>query len=180
MESSKKSKRSKNLQSAEAILLPYCSLLFPRMIYVLHSISCTSVDVYLKSTLIPQRSSITLNIHPMSNIQGILQQLRAERDQLDRAINALSPVSRSVHGARTVRVRSRGRRFSAASIAKMRAAQRARRVHERSHTSAKNGHSRARRRISPAGLARIRAAQRARWAKLRAAKKKKKVERHAK
>jgi ABC-type transporter Mla subunit MlaD len=128
-------------------------------------------DVYIKSTLISAASSINANIHAMANIESILRQLRDERDQLDRAIDALSPVSRTGDGAQTVR--SAGRRLSEASIAKMRAAQHARRARERSHThSAKNGQSRARRRISPAGLARIRAAQRARWAKVRAAKKK--------
>jgi hypothetical protein len=163
----------KDLQSAEAILPPVpLRFVFRAWIYVLHSVSYTFVGVYLRSTLIPATLSINVNIRPMSNIQGILQQLRAERDQLDRAINALSSVSRTGNGAHRVRARSAGRRFSAVSIAKMRAAQRARRVREKSRTvSAKKRESRVRR-ISPAGLARIRAAQRARWAKHRAAKKK--------
>jgi hypothetical protein len=142
----------------------------PRFLEAIATRSLLLWDIYIKSTLI-QQHSINVRIDHMTNIESILQQLRNERDQVDRAINALSPVSRKENGAQ--KVRSAGRRFSGASIAKMRAAQRARRARETGHpASAKNGHSPARRRISPAGLARIRAAQRARWAKVRAAKKK--------
>jgi hypothetical protein len=164
----------KNLQSVEAILLPHTApFLCPRIDLRPFNVSYVC-DVYIKSTPIPAAASINVNIHPMANIEGILQQLRDERDQLDRAINALSPVSHKANRAQTVRIRRRGRRLSAASIAKMRAAQHARRARESQAHSTKNGQPRARRRISPAGLARIRAAQRARWAKVRATKKKKK------
>jgi len=120
---------------------------------------------------IPPRSSVNVKIHLMANIESILQQLRDERDRLDRAINALSPVSRTGNGDQTVGKTSR--RFSAAAISKMRAAQRARRARESGQThSATNDRSRPSRRISPEGLARISAAQRARCAKVRTAQKK--------
>ena len=109
------------------------------------------------------------NFALMKNLADVLQQLREERDRLDAAIAVLAsiPDNASMGGNR-----QRGRRrFSAAAIAKMRAAQRARRVRERAgrNTTPK---ARARRRhISPEGLARIRAGQRKRWARIRAAKK---------
>jgi hypothetical protein len=110
------------------------------------------------------------------NLTRIMHNLRAERDQaqrqverLDAALTALG----SVDGTRGIS-RRRGRNVSAASRARMAAAQRARRARERGDeptTSKKQIPIRAKRRISAAGLARIRAAQRARWAKVKGHKK---------
>ena len=125
-----------------------------------------------------RRTGIPINnatISPMASndIASILQQLRDERDQLDEAINALSAMTETEIGAQTVRSPGRrgrtARRFSPESIAKMKAAQRARRAREGKVDPATNSGSR-RRRISPEGLARVRAAQRARWVKARIGK----------
>lgn len=107
----------------------------------------------------------------MANLDRVIQQLREERDRLDRAIVTLQ----SIGGNSTVRSAGRGvvrRRFSPAAIAKMRAAQRARRARERSGRRAVPRANHVRRKISPEGLARIRAGQRKRWAKVRAGTKK--------
>lgn len=93
----------------------------------------------------------------MANIEGIVQQLKEERDRIDEAIAALS----SLDGRSPTQARSN--RFSAAARIRMSMAQKARR--------AKEGKAPKRRKISAAGLARIRAAQKRRWAKARAGKK---------
>jgi len=107
----------------------------------------------------------------MANLESVIQQLREERDRLDRAIATLQ----SIGGNKTVSSVGRGtarRRFSPAAIAKMRAAQRVRRARERSGGRAASGANHVRRQISPEGLARIRAGQRKRWAKVKASAKK--------
>src|SRR5207249_1865792 len=78
---------------------------------------------------------------PMANVKEILRDLRAERDKLDAAIQALQGID---HSGRA----PNGRR----------------------HRSIKATTRRARRRMSAAGRARIAAAQRARWAKIRGKK----------
>ena len=98
----------------------------------------------------------------MANIEDIIGQLKAERDRLDKAIAALASLNGST------RPTGRGRR--AASIAKMRASQQARRARERSQKKVASG-VRRKRKISAAGRARIRAAQKKRWSKIRAGKK---------
>jgi len=119
----------------------------------------------------------------MANLESVIQQLRAERDRLDRAIAALESVGgktaprragrrTSAHTARrTVSLAAR-RRIAAAQRARwkrVRASQRS--VRKRSvGRKAGSRSSRGRRHISLAGLARIRAAQRKRWAKVRAGK----------
>lgn len=113
---------------------------------------------------------------PMANLDSVIQQLREDRDRLDAAIAALESVTDNIL-VRQANRRDGRRRFSAAAIAKMRAAQRARRARERASQQSVDGKavsraSRGRRQISPEGLARIRAAQRKRWAKVRAVKKK--------
>ena len=94
----------------------------------------------------------------MANIEGIVQQLKDERDRIDEAIAALS----SLNGKSPTRARSNW--FSAAARRRMSIAQKARRAKEQGKTTK-------RRKISAAGLARIRAAQKRRWAKARAGKK---------
>jgi hypothetical protein len=61
----------------------------------------------------------------MANIEGIVQQLRQERDRLDAAIKALTAVGSSTTSNGSVRGR-RGRRLSAAARQRIAAAQRAR------------------------------------------------------
>lgn len=93
----------------------------------------------------------------MANIEGIVQQLKEERNRIDQAIAALS----SLDGRSPTHERSN--RFSAVARKHMSMAQKARRANEGKVTK--------RRKISAAGLARIRAAQKRRWAKARAEKK---------
>jgi len=110
------------------------------------------------------------NFAPMSNLDGILQQLREERDRFDAAIASLTSISVNSGMVRTNRRVGR-RGFTAAARAKMRAAQRARRARERAGERAVPKTSARRRHLSSEGLARIRAGQRKRWARVRAAKK---------
>jgi hypothetical protein len=100
----------------------------------------------------------------MSNLDTIIRELTVERDRLNRAIEALT----SIGGSSRPQAAVRQHKFSPAALAKMRAAQRARRKRERAGSA---GPKPKKRQISAAGLARIRAAQRARWAKVRAGKK---------
>src|SRR6266496_3646313 len=98
----------------------------------------------------------------MPNFEGIIQELRQERDRLDAAINALTSLSGNT--PQTGRSSTGGKRkVSALARRRMAAAQRAR------WAKAKGTSTKPKRHISPAGLARIRAAQRARWAKVRKA-----------
>jgi hypothetical protein len=110
------------------------------------------------------------NLALMANLADIVQQLRDERDRLEAAIAALTSISVNSEMGRTTRPGGR-RRFTAAAIAKMRAAQRARRARESAGKKAIPKTSARRRHISPEGLARIRAGQRKRWARVRAGKK---------
>jgi hypothetical protein len=114
---------------------------------------------------------------PVTDIETIVQQLRAERDQLDRAIAALESMADiTAPRRRRSSARIRRRTMSLAARRRIAAAQRSRwkkfRASERSvgrkAGSRKGG---GRRQISAEGLARIRAAQRKRWAKARAEKK---------
>ncbi len=94
---------------------------------------------------------------PAMDIATILPELEAERDQLDRAITALQQVAGSSDRASRPRTR---RRISGQSLARIRAAQRARWAKVRGQT--KTG----RRTMSASARRKIAAAQRARWAKL--------------
>jgi hypothetical protein len=93
------------------------------------------------------------------NIAPILAELKAERDQLDRAITALEHVAGS--SSRTTRSRTRGR-ISAKGLARIRAAQKARWAKARGQKK---------RTMSASARRKIAAAQRARWAKLKRRKK---------
>lgn len=121
----------------------------------------------------------------MPNLDSVIQQLRAERDRLDRAIAALESMANSTaprRAARRTSARTGRRTMSLAARRRMAAAQRERwkrgrasqrSVNERSvGRKAVSRSNRKRRHLSPQGLARIRAAQRKRWAKVRAGKKK--------
>ena len=95
----------------------------------------------------------------------ILAELRAERDRIDRAIAAIEGLNstgrrRAVRAPRAIRKR---RTFSAATRARMAAAQRDRWAKAKPVQAAKPA-----RRMSRAARKRIAAAQRARWAKIKA------------
>src|SRR5713226_8154476 len=77
----------------------------------------------------PQRVTIRFLLQcPAMNIATILAELKAERDQLDRAITALEHVAGS--SSRTTRPRTR-RRISPEGLARIRAGQKARWVKAR-------------------------------------------------
>ena len=102
----------------------------------------------------------------MPNFGAIIKQLQQERDNLDRAIAALT----SLDGGHSHK--SQRRTMSAAARRRIAAAQRARWARQRSTVPSAPGAGRPKHRISPEGIARIRAAAKARWAKTKAAKKK--------
>jgi len=97
----------------------------------------------------------------------ILAELRAERDRIDRTIAAIEGLDSTGRGraGRPPRAMRKRRTFSAATRARMAAAQRAR------WAEAKPTATKRLRRMSQAARNRIAAAQRARWAKVRAQQK---------
>jgi hypothetical protein len=99
----------------------------------------------------------------MSNLSGIVEQLKKERDRVERELSGLNA---ALAAFVNVYAGSRPkRRVSAKSRAKMAAAQRAR-------WAKANGHaSKAKRTMSASARRKIAAAQRARWAKFRAKRK---------
>ena len=104
----------------------------------------------------------------MADLLNILQELRQEREQLDRAIAALEGVS--VNGLRPKGTQSTRRKMSVAARNKIAAAQRARwaKVKQQSKPTMKTQKATKVRSISSVARKRIAAAQRARWAKLKA------------
>ena len=107
----------------------------------------------------------------MTNLAGVVQQLRKERDQaaktLERLVAALAALT-GVSGKRT----GTRRRLSAAARARIAAAQRARWAKVRG-TGKQNVVSMPKKKtMSAAARKKIAAAQRARWAKVKAAQKK--------
>jgi hypothetical protein len=125
--------------------------------------------------------SVRVRIRAMPNLDSVIQQLRAERDRLDRAIAALESMADSTAprraGRRGSARRRRRRTMSPAARRRIAAAQRARWKKFRASQRSVGGKTasqktRGRRHISAEGLATIRAAQRKRWAKVRAGKKK--------
>ena len=100
------------------------------------------------------------------NIAPILAELKAERDQLDRAITALEHVTPSTNRASRPRTR---RKISAEGLVRIRAAQKARWAKVRGEKKvAPIQRAKARKHTMSASARRkIAAAQRARWAKLK-------------
>ena len=110
----------------------------------------------------------------MTNFSQLVQDLKQQRDQIDKAIAALDLLTSNSadRNSDSPVVTSRGRRRrSAAARARMAAAQRARWARMTGRTTGGNGRAGKQtptRTISAAGRRRIAAAQRARWAKLKA------------
>jgi hypothetical protein len=109
----------------------------------------------------------------MTNLAGVVQQLRKERDraartveQLDAALAALDGVSRKRTGTRS--------RLSAAARARIAAAQRARWARVRRNAGQKQNvvSMPKKKTMSAAARRKIATAQRARWARVKAARKK--------
>jgi len=104
------------------------------------------------------------------NIAPILAELKAERDQLDRAITALEYVTGSSNRGSRPRTR---RKISAEGLARIRAAQKARwaKARGRKKVAPIQGAKAGKRTMSASARRKIAAAQRARWAKLKRRKK---------
>ncbi len=109
----------------------------------------------------------------MTNLDAVLQQLRAEQaraqselDRLDQAISAIEGLSTKTTSTRLKRGRGR-RTLSADARRRIAEAQRRRWAKVKGRPGSKNP----KRVLSPAARRRIVAAQKARWAKFRAKKK---------
>jgi hypothetical protein len=102
----------------------------------------------------------------MANLSGVIKELQQERDQLNKAIAALT----SLNGAG--RQKLQRRTMSTLARERIAAAQRARWAKQKTTANNMPRTGRVKRHISAAGIARIRAAAKARWAKVRAEKKK--------
>ena len=98
------------------------------------------------------------------NVNSILTELRAERDRIDRAIVAIEGLDSTgrQRAGRPPRAMRKRRTFSAATRARMAAAQRARWAKARPTAPKRARH------MSKAARRKIAAAQRARWAKVKA------------
>jgi hypothetical protein len=108
----------------------------------------------------------------MSNLAGVLQQLRKERDQAAKTVGRLDAALAALNGGSHGRTATR-HTISAAGRARIAAAQRARWARVRRNGGQKhNVVSMPNRRMSAAARRKIAAAQRLRWAKIKAAKKK--------
>jgi hypothetical protein len=112
----------------------------------------------------------------MSNLEGVLQQIREERKQaqlrvetLDEVIRGLVGLTSIAHSANGVR---RSRTLSASARRRISLAQKARWARVRTRNVVSIASKRGKSTISAAGRKRIAAAQRARWAKVRAQQKK--------
>ncbi len=110
----------------------------------------------------------------MTNLAGVVQQLRKERDQAARTLERLDAALAALNGASGQRTRTRSK-MSAAGRARIAAAQRARWAKVRRNGAQKQNvvQMPKKKTMSAAARRKIAAAQRARWAKVRAAQKKK-------
>lgn len=106
----------------------------------------------------------------MANLQGVIQQLKQERDRLARQIEGISAAI-AAFGSAFGKGTRRGK-ISAAGRARIAAAQRARWAKVRGKAPKKNNVIKMpkRRTMSPAARKKIASAQRARWARVRAKK----------
>jgi hypothetical protein len=118
----------------------------------------------------------------MGNLSGIMQQLKKERDRVERELSGLNAAIAAfvnVYSGKSKPAQGRKRRkMSVAARRKVAAAQRARwaKVRKESQPAAvgatKAGSAPVKRTLSASARRKLAAAQRARWAKLRAAQKK--------
>ena len=102
----------------------------------------------------------------MANLAGVIEQLRKERDQAASIVKQLDAALAALGGKGTAT-----REISAAGLARISAAQRARWAKLRKQKGGKVATMSKKRTMSAAARARIAEAQRRRWAKFRAAQK---------
>jgi hypothetical protein len=107
----------------------------------------------------------------MSQLAGVVQQLKKEHDRLTRQIQGIS-AALSAFGAAYGKPTARRSKMSAAGRARIAAAQRLRWSKLKGNSVPKKdvSHTPKRRTISAAGRKRIAAAQKLRWSKVKAAK----------
>jgi hypothetical protein len=103
-----------------------------------------------------------------NQIASQVRSLEAEAKQLDQAIKVLSKLS----GPVAVKAKAAKRKMSAATIAKMRVAAKARWAKRKNKVVAAVKPAKKKRKMSAAAKAKLSAFQKARWAKIKAAKKK--------
>ena len=108
----------------------------------------------------------------MANLSGIMQQLKKERDRVERELSGLNAAIAAFVNV-YAETKPKRRQVSAKSRAKMAAAQKARYARARKESQPKaearpTTLAPAKRVMSPAARKKIAAAQRARWAKARA------------
>jgi hypothetical protein len=117
----------------------------------------------------------------MTNLAGVVQQLKKERDQAANTVKRLSAALAALNGTSNAKGRGTRSRLSAAARARIAAAQRARwakvrgqGVHKAQTAPKPKVVSMPKKKttMSPAARKKIAAAQKARWAKIRAAQKK--------
>ena len=118
----------------------------------------------------------------MANLSGIMQQLKKERDRVERELSGLNAALSAfvnVYAGKTKPTGRKRRKMSVAARKKIAAAQRARWAKARKGSlpavvgaARKTGSAPAKRTMSASARRKIAAAQRARWAKLRAGQKK--------
>jgi hypothetical protein len=116
----------------------------------------------------------------MTNLAGVVQQLKKERDQAANTVKRLDAALAALNGASSGKSTGTRNRLSAAARARIAAAQRARWAKVRgqsgqpAHTApkAKVVSMPKKKTMSAAARRKIAAAQKARWAKIRAAQKK--------
>lgn len=113
----------------------------------------------------------------MTNLPGVVQQLRKERDQAAKTIERLDAALAALNGASPRKGAATRSRLSPAARARIAAAQRARWAKSRAKVGQTAQKSNVvsmpakKKTISAAGRRRIAAAQKARWAKIKAAQK---------
>jgi hypothetical protein len=110
----------------------------------------------------------------MANLAGVVQQLKKERDSAARTVQQLDAALAALDGGSYERRTGTRRKISAAGIARIAAAQRARWAQKRKNGGHKlNVVSMPKKRtMSAAARRKIAAAQRARWARVKAGQKK--------
>jgi hypothetical protein len=111
----------------------------------------------------------------MTNLTGIVQRLRKERDQAANTVKRLDGGLAALNGASRTKSSGTGSRLSAAARARIAAAQRARWAKARANVGPQKPRAVSmpkKKPMSASARKKIAAAQRARWAKVKAAQKK--------
>ena len=115
----------------------------------------------------------------MSNLAGVVQQLKKERDQAAKTVQQLDAALSALNGASSARRTGTHSPLSAAARARIAAAQRARWAKLRGQVgqtarklNVASMPAKKKKVMSPAARRKIAAAQRARWAKVKGAQKK--------